>query len=85
MASDSQEIPTTKRNKRKVLTLGNYYKEKIQSTEETGEENKHVTMPKPPPPNEKWSQAFEELQSKFMRMEEIWLKSGKQFKNKITV
>ena len=31
-------------------------------------------MPKtaPPPQNEKWSQAFEKLQSKFMRMVEIW-------------
>ena len=53
IASNSQEIPTTKRNKRKVLTLENYYKEKIQSTEETGEEDKQTTMPNPPPQNEK--------------------------------
>ena len=72
MASNAQEIPTTKRNKRKVLTLENYYKEKIQSSEETGEEDKQANIPKPRSKNEKWSQAFEELQSKFMRMEEIW-------------
>ena len=54
MARDSQEIPTTKRNKRKALTLENYYKEKIQSTEEAGEEDKHATMPKPPHQNQKW-------------------------------
>ena len=46
MASYSQEIPTTKRNRRKLLTLENYYKEKIQSTEETGEEFKQAAMPK---------------------------------------
>ena len=74
MASNSQEIPTTKRNKRKAMTLENYYKEKIQSTEETGEEDKYATMPKPPPPqNKKWSQAFKEFQSELMRkVEEIW-------------
>ena len=46
MASNSQKTPTTKRNKIKALTLENFYKEKIQSTEETGEEDKQATMPK---------------------------------------
>lgn len=74
MASNSQKPPTTKRNKRKALTLKNFYKETIQSMEETGEEDKEATLLKNAPPlkNEKWSQAFEELQCKFMRMEEIW-------------
>ena len=47
---------------------------KIQSTEETGEEDKQATLPltAPPPQIKKWSQAFLELQSKVMRMEEIW-------------
>ena len=40
MASDAQEIPPTKRNKRKAQPLYNYYREKIQSTEETAEEDK---------------------------------------------
>ena len=72
MASNAQEIPTTKRNKRKVLTLDNYYRRKTQSTEETGEKDKQANIPKPPSKNENWSQAFEELQSKVMRkMEEI--------------
>ena len=45
MASDSQKTPTTKRNKKKSLNLENFYKEKIQSMEETGEEDKQATMP----------------------------------------
>ena len=74
MASDSLKTPTTKRKKKKALTLENFYKEKVQSMEETGEEDKQATMPKtaPPPQIEKCSQAFLELQSKVMRMEEIW-------------
>ena len=56
------------------MTLDSFYKEKVQSTEETGEEDKQETSPKTAPPsqNEKCSQAFLELQSKVMRMEEIW-------------
>ena len=50
MASDSQKTPTTKRNKKKALTLENFYKEKTQSTEETGEEGKQETLPKTAPP-----------------------------------
>ena len=74
MASDSQKTPTTKRNKKKALTLENCYKEKTQSTEETGEEGKQETLSKtaPSPQNEKCSQAFLALQSKVMRKEEIW-------------
>ena len=72
MASNSQKTPTTKRNKKKALILENFFKEKIQSTEETEEEDKQATTLDHSPKNEKWSQAFKELQSKFMRMEEIW-------------
>ena len=50
MASDSQKNPTTKRNKKKALTLENFYKEKTQSTEETGEEGKQETLPQTAPP-----------------------------------
>ena len=72
MSRDAQEIPTTKRNKRKVLTLDNYYKEKIQSTKETGQEIKQAKT-KPSPKNENWPQALEEFKSEIMRkMEEIW-------------
>ena len=60
MASNSQKTPNIKRNEKKSLTLENLYKEKIQSTEETGEEDKQATLPKtaPPPQIEKLSQAF---------------------------
>ena len=46
MASNSQKTPTTKRKEQKALTLENFYKEKIQSTEETGDESKQETKPK---------------------------------------
>ena len=49
MASNSQKTPTTKSNKRKALTLENYYKNNILSRE-TGEDNKQATMPKTAPP-----------------------------------
>ena len=74
MASNSQKTPTTKRNKRKTVTLHSFYKQKAQSYQETGEEGKQETLPKTAPPsqNEKCSQAFLELQCKVMRIEEIW-------------
>ena len=85
MASNSQKTPTTKRNKKKALTLENFYKEKIQSTEETGEEGKQETLHKtaPAPQNDKCSQAFLEIQSKVMRMEEIWKEKWKTAQNRI--
>ena len=64
MASDSQKTPTTKRNKRKALTPEKFYKEKFQSTEETGEEDKQATMAKTalPSQNEKCSQTRAAIQ-----------------------
>ena len=70
MATYSQEIPTTKKNKRKALRIITKKKSKVQRRQER--RTNMQPCPNLPPQNEKWSQAFEELQSKFMRMEEIW-------------
>ena len=75
MASDPQRAPATKGNKRKPTTLDSYCKKKgAQGTEEMGEEGRQETSPKAAPPSqgENCPQVFLELQSKVMRMEEIW-------------
>lgn len=68
MANTGQEIMKRK-NKKKALTLNNFY---IQNIEQTGEEIKEANT-KPAPKYENWSQALEEFKSEIMRkMEEIW-------------
>ena len=87
MASDSQKTPTTKRNKRKPITLDTFYKEKAHSTEEKGKEGRQESSPKTAPPSQKENcpQDFLELQSKVMRMEEIWQEKWETDQRKITV
>ena len=62
MANNGQEIMKRK-NKKKALTLDNFY---IQNKEQTGEEIKEANT-KPAPQNENWPQALEEFKSEVMR------------------
>ena len=74
MASDPLRASATKGSKRKPTTLDSFCKNGAQGTGETGEEGRQGTSPKATPPSqgENGPQAFIELQSKVMRIEEIW-------------
>ena len=68
MANTGQEIMKRK-NKKKALTLDNFY---TQNTEQTGEEMKEANT-KHDPQNENWPQALAEFKSEIVtKMEEIW-------------
>ena len=68
MENSGQEM-TKKKNKRKALTLNEFY---IQNTEQTAWEVKQVNT-NSPQKNENLPQAHEELKCEIMRkMEEIW-------------
>ena len=86
MASDPRRAPATKGSKRKSSTLDTFITKKgAQGTEETGEEGRQGTSPKAAPPSqgENGPQAFLELQSKVMRMEEIWQERWEAAQNRI--
>ena len=76
MASDPQRAPATKGNKRKPTTLDTFCKKKKKElrAQRRWKEGRQGTSPKAVPPSqgEYCPQAFLELQSKVMRMEEIW-------------
>ena len=74
MANDARRAAATKGSKKKSTTMDRFSTKKgAQGSEETGEEGRQGTSPKAAPPSqgENCPQAFLELQSKVIRMEEI--------------